>query len=191
MRAEATKARAAHQMDRRADVLAAGLAEVRAGDKVARLRFPEPAPCGKVPLTAAGLSKSYGSLEVFTDVELAVDRGARVVVLGLNGAGKTTLLRILAGLEPPDTGIVSPGHGLRIGYYAQEHETLDLDRTVLENMRGAAPESSDGELRKILGAFLFSGEAADQPAGTLSGGEKTPAGHGDPGLLRGERAAAG
>jgi len=173
MRAKATKARAAHQMDRRAGVLAAGLAEVRVRDKVAKLRFPEPAPCGKVPLTAAGLSKSYGSLEVFTDVELAVDRGARVVVLGLNGAGKTTLLRILAGIEPPDTGIVSPGHGLRIGYYAQEHETLDLDRTVLENMRAAAPESSDGELRKILGAFLFSGEAADQPAGTLSGGEKT------------------
>ena len=80
--------------------------------------------------------------------------------------GNVTLLRILAGLELPDTGIVSPGHGLRIGYHAQEHETLDLDRTVLENMRAAAPESSDGELRKILGAFLFSGDAADQPAGT-------------------------
>ncbi len=173
MRAKATKARAAHQMDRRADALVAGMAELRTRDKVARLRFPEPAPCGKVPLTATELSKSYGSLEVFTDVELAVDRGARVVVLGLNGAGKTTLLRILAGLDPPDTGVVNAGHGLRIGYYAQEHETLDLDRTVLENMRSAAPESSDGELRKILGAFLFSGEAAGQPAGTLSGGEKT------------------
>jgi ATPase subunit of ABC transporter with duplicated ATPase domains len=173
MRAKATKARAAHQMDRRADTLQAGMAELRTRDKVARLRFPEPAPCGKVPLTAAELSKSYGSLEVFTDVELAIDRGARVVVLGLNGAGKTTLLRILAGLEPPDTGAVNPGHGLRIGYYAQEHETLDLDRTVLENMRAAAPESTDGELRKILGAFLFSGEVAGQSAGTLSGGEKT------------------
>src|SRR5213080_931077 len=131
MRAKATKARAAHQMDRRAAALAAGLAEVRAHDKVARLRFPAPAPCGRTPLTAEGLSKSYGSLEVFTDVDLAVDRGARVVVLGLNGAGKTTLLRLLAELEPPDTGEVRPGHGLRIGYYAQEHETLALDRTVL------------------------------------------------------------
>jgi len=173
MRAKATKARAAHSMDRRADVLAANLAEIRTADKVARLRFPHPAPCGKVPLTAEGLSKSYGSLEVFTDVDLAIDKGARVVVLGLNGAGKTTLLRILAGMESPDTGAVQPGHGLRIGYYAQEHETLDHDRTVLENMRAAAPAATDAELRKILGAFLFSGESADQPAGTLSGGEKT------------------
>ncbi|MDQ6874967.1 MAG: ATP-binding cassette domain-containing protein [Actinomycetota bacterium] len=173
MRAKATKARAAHSMQRRAERIAAGLAEVRVADRVARVRFPSPAPCGRTPLTAEALSKSYGSLEVFTDVDLAVDRGARVVVLGLNGAGKTTLLRILAGLEQPDTGIVAPGHGLRLGYYAQEHETLDTDRTVLENMRATAPEATDGELRRILGAFLFSGETVDQPAGTLSGGEKT------------------
>jgi ATP-binding cassette subfamily F protein 3 len=96
-----------------------------------------------------------------------------VVILGLNGAGKTTLLRLLSGMEPPDTGEIKPGHGLRLGYYAQEHETLDVDRSVLENMRAAAPESTDGELRRILGAFLFSGEDADKPAGVLSGGEKT------------------
>jgi ATPase subunit of ABC transporter with duplicated ATPase domains len=178
MRAKATKARAAHQMDRRAAVLAAGLSQERAADKVARLRFPAPAPCGRTPLTAEGLSKSYGSLEVFTDVDLAVDRGARVVVLGLNGAGKTTLLRLLAGIEPADTGAVVPGHGLRLGYYAQEHETLDTDRTVLENMRTAAAsvgrsDLSDTDLRKVLGAFLFSGEDVDKPAGVLSGGEKT------------------
>ncbi|HJQ41507.1 MAG TPA: ABC-F family ATP-binding cassette domain-containing protein [Jatrophihabitantaceae bacterium] len=178
MRAKATKARAAHQMDRRAEALAAGLGEVRVKDKVARLRFPAPASCGRTPLTAEGLSKSYGSLEVFTDVDLAVDRAARVVVLGLNGAGKTTLLRLLTGLEQPDTGVVSPGHGLRLGYYAQEHETLDHDRSVLENMRTSASavgrsDLTDTELRKILGAFLFSGDDVDKPAGVLSGGEKT------------------
>ena len=178
MRAKATKARAAQQMDRRAAALADGLAEVRVSDKVARLRFPAPAPCGRTPLTAEGLSKSYGSLEVFTDVGLAVDRGARVVVLGLNGAGKTTLLRLLSGIEQPDTGEVHPGHGLRMGYYAQEHETLDHDRTVLENMRTSAAtvgrmDLSDTDLRKILGAFLFSGDDVDKPAGVLSGGEKT------------------
>jgi ATPase subunit of ABC transporter with duplicated ATPase domains len=95
------------------------------------------------------------------------------VVLGLNGAGKTTLLRLLAGAETPDTGEVVPGHGLRLGYYAQEHEQLDVDRTVLEVMRSSAPESTDGEMRRVLGAFLFSGDTADQPVGTLSGGEKT------------------
>ncbi len=178
MRAKATKARAAHQMDRRAAALQAGLAEVRVGDKVARLRFPAPAPCGRTPLTAEGLSKSYGSLEVFADVDLAVDRGARVVVLGLNGAGKTTLLRLLGGIEPADTGAVTPGHGLKLGYYAQEHETLDHDRTILENMRSSASATgrddlTDTDLRKILGAFLFSGDDVEKPAGVLSGGEKT------------------
>ncbi|HEY2174094.1 MAG TPA: ABC-F family ATP-binding cassette domain-containing protein [Mycobacteriales bacterium] len=173
MRAKATKAVAAQNMARRAERMLAGTEADRRADRVARVRFPTPAPCGRTPLTAGELSKSYGSLEVFTDVDLAVDRGGRVVVLGLNGAGKTTLLRVLAGLEPADTGAVHPGHGLRIGYYAQEHETLDVDRTVLENMRTTAQDSTDTELRRILGAFLFSGDAADQRTGTLSGGEKT------------------
>ncbi|MDX6285268.1 MAG: hypothetical protein QOG53_753 [Frankiales bacterium] len=173
MRAKATKARAAQSMQKRAERLLSGLEDVRQSDKVARLRFPDPAPCGRTPLTATELSKSYGSLEVFTDVDLAIDRGSRVVVLGLNGAGKTTLLRIIAGIEPPDTGEVVPGHGLKIGYYAQEHETLDPDRTVLENMRATAPSSTDVELRKILGSFLFSGDSVDKPARVLSGGEKT------------------
>jgi ATPase subunit of ABC transporter with duplicated ATPase domains len=173
MRAKATKTVAAQNMARRAERLLSGLDEVRVSDKVAKVRFPTPAPCGKTPLTAAELSKSYGSLEIFTDVDVAVDRGSRVAIMGLNGAGKTTLLRILAGLLEPDTGEVRPGHGLRLGYYAQEHETLDVDRTVLEHMRSAAHEQSDGDLRRILGAFLFSGDDVDKPAGVLSGGEKT------------------
>src|SRR5689334_17647461 len=86
MRAKATKARAAQGMARRAERLLAGVSADRRPDRVAKLRFPEPAHCGRVPLTAQGLSKSYGSLEVFTDVDMAVDRGARIVVLGLNGA---------------------------------------------------------------------------------------------------------
>ena len=173
MRAKATKARAAQNMQRRAERLLAGVEGERAADRVAKLRFPVPAPCGRTPLSAAGLSKSYGSLEVFTDVSVAVDRGSRVVVLGLNGAGKTTLLRILAGVESPDTGKVTPGHGLRLGYYAQEHETLDTERTVLENMRTAAPDLMDPQQRRVLGSFLFSGDDVDKPVGVLSGGEKT------------------
>jgi ATPase subunit of ABC transporter with duplicated ATPase domains len=122
---------------------------------------------------AEGLSKSYGSLEIFTDVDLAIDKGSRVVILGLNGAGKTTLLKLLGGVEKPDTGNIIEGHGLKLGYYAQEHETLDPERTVLENMRSAAPDLDLVEVRKTLGSFLFSGDDVDKPAGVLSGGEKT------------------
>ncbi|HEU5036294.1 MAG TPA: ABC-F family ATP-binding cassette domain-containing protein [Nocardioides sp.] len=173
MRAKATKAQAAQSMLKRAEKLLAGVEGERQSDKVARIAFPKPAPCGKTPLTASELSKSYGSLEVFTDVDLAIDKGTRVVILGLNGAGKTTLLRILAGIDRPDTGAVVPGHGLKLGYYAQEHETLDVDRTVLENMQSAAPQLTDTEARSVLGSFLFSGEDAHKPAKVLSGGEKT------------------
>ncbi|MCW2940003.1 MAG: transporter related protein [Actinomycetia bacterium] len=173
MRAKATKAKAAQQMLKRADKLLNSVEGERQADRVAKIRFPEPAPCGKTPLTAEGLSKSYGSLEIFTDVDLAIDRGSRVVVLGLNGAGKTTLLRLLGGVEEADTGKVIAGHGLRLGYYAQEHETLDTKRSVLENMRSAAPDMAEVDVRKILGSFLFSGDDVDKPAGVLSGGEKT------------------
>jgi len=173
MRAKATKAQAAQSMMKRAERLRSGLEAERRSDRVARIKFPAPAPCGKTPLTARELSKSYGSLEIFCDVDVAVDKGSRVAILGLNGAGKTTLLRILAGLLKPDTGSVNPGHGLRLGYYAQEHETLDVSRTILEHMRSAAPEQTDTDLRRILGAFLFTGDDVDKPAGVLSGGEKT------------------
>ena len=173
MRAKATKAVAAQQMLKRADRLMEGLEDERIAERVARLRFPDPAPCGKTPLRASGLSKAYGSLEVFAGVDLAIDRGSRVVVLGLNGAGKTTLLRLLGGVEEPDSGEVIVGHGLKIGYYAQEHETIDTSRTVVENLRSAAPGLDDTQVRSVLGSFLFSGADADKPARVLSGGEKT------------------
>ena len=171
--AKATKAVAAQNMLRRADRMMAALDEERVADKVARIKFPSPAACGRTPLVATGLTKTYGSLEVFTGVDLAIDRGSRVVVLGLNGAGKTTLLRLLAGVEQPDAGAMEPGHGLKIGYFAQEHDTLDDAATVWENIRHAAPDSGAQDLRGLLGAFMFSGSQLDQLAGTLSGGEKT------------------
>jgi ATPase components of ABC transporters with duplicated ATPase domains len=171
--AKATKAAAAHQMVARAEKLLAGLEEVRQDDRVAKLRFPTPAACGRTPLTASDLSKSYGSLEIFTAVDLAIDRGSKVVIIGLNGAGKTTLLRILAGVDASDTGEVEPGHGLRVGYYAQEHETIDVERSVLQNMVSSSPNLTETEARKVLGSFLFTGDDVHKRAGVLSGGEKT------------------
>ncbi|MFF0739998.1 ABC-F family ATP-binding cassette domain-containing protein [Streptomyces sp. NPDC004111] len=173
MRANVATAVAARNMARRADRMLAGLAPVRRAEKVAKIRLPEPAPCGRTPLGAISLAKSYGGQDVLKGVDLAVDRGSRLVVLGLNGAGKTTLLRLLAGRETPDSGRVVHGHGLRLGYFAQEHDTLDPARTVRENLASAAPHLEDGEARRVLGAFLFSGDDADKAAGVLSGGEKT------------------
>ncbi|PRQ12100.1 ABC transporter [Corynebacterium sp. 13CS0277] len=172
--AKATKAAAAKQMLARAERMVAQTDELRQADKVAHISFPEPAPCGKTPLNATGLTKMYGSLEVFAGVDLAIDKGSRVVVLGFNGAGKTTLLKLLAGVERTDGegGIVS-GHGLKIGYFAQEHDTIDPEASVWENTIRACPDAGEQDLRTLLGAFMFSGEQLEQPAGTLSGGEKT------------------
>ncbi|MDA7760850.1 ATP-binding cassette domain-containing protein [Aquiluna sp.] len=171
--AKASKAVAAKQMVRRAESLLSNLDDVREVERVARIKFPDPAPCGKTPLMAENLSRSYGSLEIFTAVDLAIDRGSKVVIIGLNGAGKTTLLRILAGIDKPDTGTLIAGHGLKVGYFAQEHETLDVNKTVLQNMQDAAPGLPDTDARKVLGSFLFSGDDVSKPAGVLSGGEKT------------------
>lgn len=102
-----------------------------------------------------------------------VDAGEIFGLLGPNGAGKTTLLRLLAGRETPDSGRVVRGHGLRLGYFGQEHDTLDGTRSVRENLASAAPHLTDGEVRGVLGSFLFSGDEADEPAEVLSGGEKT------------------
>jgi ATPase subunit of ABC transporter with duplicated ATPase domains len=173
MGAKATKAVAAQNMLRRADRMMASLDEERVADRVAKIRFPTPAVCGRTPLVGKGLTKTYGSLEIFTGVDLAIDKGSRVVVLGLNGAGKTTLLRILAGAEAADAGVIEPGHGLKLGYFAQEHDTIDGLASVWENIRHAAPDTGEQDLRSLLGAFMFSGPQLDQPAGTLSGGEKT------------------
>ena len=173
MRAKASKATAAQGMLRRAEKLRSSLEDVRVSDKVARLRFPTPSPCGKTPLSGEELSKSYGSLEIFTDVSAIIDKGSRVVILGLNGAGKTTLLRILAGELESDTGNVSHGQGLKIGYYAQEHESLDFERTILENMMSATADIREPEARNVLGSFLFTGDDVHKLVKVLSGGERT------------------
>ena len=191
MRAKATKATAAQQMARRAERLLAGTEGERRRDKVARVRFPTPAPSGRTPLTADGLSKSYGSLEVFTDVSLAVDRGSRVVVLGLNGAGKTTLLRLLSGQEQPDTGEVAArarpaARLLRAGARAARRRADRargdaLGRAGLDRRRAAPGARRVPVLRRV-----------GRPAGRHAlRRREDPAGAGRAGHLRGQRAAAG
>ncbi len=173
LHAKATKAVAAQNMMRRAQRLLSETSEAQSREKVADIRFPEPSPCGKTPIMAKDISKAYGSNIVFAGINLAIDKGSRVVILGYNGAGKTTTLRILAGEETADTGEVQYGHGCKIGYFAQEHDTLDLDATVLENLQHVAPNLNDTQARSMLGSFLFSGDDAMKPAKVLSGGEKT------------------
>jgi ATPase subunit of ABC transporter with duplicated ATPase domains len=135
------------------------------------VRFPQPEHSGRTPLRAAGLAKAFDHNVVFVDVDVDIDRGERMIIMGLNGAGKTTLLRILAGVETADMGGVEIGHKATLGYYAQEHEQIRAGVTVLDHMREVS-QIPDRDLRTILGHFLLA-DKIDQDAGTLSGGEKT------------------
>jgi len=164
-------ARRAKSMQTRADRIKGQLVDIGPSGRTVAMQFPQPEPSGRVPLQASGLAKAFGDNVVFVDVEMHAERGERVLILGLNGAGKTTLLRILAGQEEADLGEVEIGYRVSLGYYAQEHESIDPDATVLEHMRMASTEP-DRMLRAVLGHFLLA-DKIDQHAGTLSGGEKT------------------
>ena len=141
-------------------------------ERKVKINFPEPPHSGRIALHASGLAKGYGGPLVFSDVSFEVERRERLLVMGLNGAGKTSLLRILAGESTANAGSFRLGHGVSLGYYAQEHEGIRAGVTVLAHMR----EQSDAEervLRALLGMFNLTGDIARQDAGTLSGGEKT------------------
>ena len=142
MRAKATKAVAAQNMAKRAERLLAGLEGERVSDKVAKLRFPEPAPCGKTPLTARAGCRGPTARWRSSPTSTWPSTGAR----GSSSSASTAPARPpCCGSSPastrPTPARSSPGHGLKLGYYAQEHETLDVTRTVLENMQSAAPDA--------------------------------------------------
>ena len=169
----AKRARTAKSLDKRVERMRAGaVAAPLKGDRKYKVRFPTPPRAGRVVLEAEGLAQAYGGPAVFEDVSFAVERGERLLIMGLNGAGKTSLLRILAGEASPVAGEFRTGFGVSLGYYAQEHEGIHPGMTVLAHMREAS-DVPELEQRNLLGMFGLSGEIAFQDAGTLSGGEKT------------------
>lgn len=178
-RSKPTKASLVRNLDRRIERIRTGVPEKQTESRGPRMKTIEPPPTGRVVLEALDLWKAYGQNIVLTGVSFAQERGQTVALLGPNGAGKTTLLRIIAGALDADDGRVIPGHNVRIGYYAQEHEALDPASTVFEEARrsayavSAGPPMTDGQVRSFLGTFLFSGTKTQQRIGTLSGGERT------------------
>jgi ATPase subunit of ABC transporter with duplicated ATPase domains len=174
--AKATKAAMAHSKEKQIARLEAQRVHVGPGDRTLRVRFPDPPPCGTTVVTAEGLTKGYGGPPVFHDVSFDLGRGERLLVLGLNGAGKTSLLRILAAETVADDGTFAYGHQVHPGYYAQEHDNLRPEASVLDNLRAEVPRDqvlTETHLRGLLGMMGLSGEKVFQEAGTLSGGEKT------------------
>ncbi len=136
-------------------------------------RFPEVAASGREVVQFKDVSKAYGATAVYSHMNAQLLRGQRVAVVGLNGAGKTTLLKLLAGEIEPDSGSISLGHNVTLGYYAQHHaDTLDKRHTILEEMMELVPDKPQAFVRSVLGSFLFSGDDVEKPIGVLSGGER-------------------
>ena len=169
----AKRARKAQTLDTRVARLRREAVGPPARERRYAVRFPPPPHSGRVSLVVDRLVKGYGGPPVIEDVSFDVGRGERLLVMGLNGAGKTTLLRILAGVIGGDGGEVVFGHGVSTGYYAQEHEGITSDASVLAHMQAIGTALSDQELRALMGMLGLSGDIAFQDAGTLSGGEKT------------------
>jgi ATPase subunit of ABC transporter with duplicated ATPase domains len=165
--------RRGHAMSRRVARLEKSLPNIPRHSREIVFRFPLSKRSGREVLQVAGLKKRYDGSPVFSDLDLTVERGERVIIVGLNGAGKTTLLRIVAGLLQPDEGNIRLGHNVDMGYYAQECDLLDMDRSVLEELRQVGVGLGEKRLRSILGGFLFPGDRVDQKTAYLSGGEKT------------------
>ncbi len=138
--AKATKAAMAHSIEKRIVRLEANGVEAPKASRSVHVRFPAPPQSGRVVLEGEGLAVRYGELEVFRGVDLAVERGERLLIMGLNGAGKTSLLRVLAGERASDEGGYRLGHKVVAGYYAQEHEGIHAGRTILEHLREQVPQ---------------------------------------------------
>ncbi len=137
-----------------------------------QLHFTPSKVSGKDVLYADGLSKSYGSNELFHGVNLDVKRGEKLAIIGPNGTGKTTLLKIIMGQEQAESGEIEFGSLVEPAYYDQEHHVLDPDNTVFDEISDAYPYMNNTEIRNLLAAFLFTGDEVFKQIKELSGGEQ-------------------
>lgn len=127
---------------------------------------------GNDVLAVQGLSKSFGHLTLFENIDFEVKRGEHVAIIGDNGTGKTTLLKILNGLLPADRGSFVLGTNVEIGYYDQEHHVLHSEKTLFEEISDDYPYLTNTEIRNVLAAFLFTGDDVFKRISDLSGGER-------------------
>lgn len=138
------------------------------------IRFPEPPQSGRVNIELKNIYKSYGQNKVFMNSDFKVDRGEKIAFVGPNGAGKTTLAKIIAGVIDFDSGERLIGHNTLISYYAQDvADSLDPELDIIETLDGIAPDKTLGQLRSLLGSFLFTGDDVFKKVAVLSGGEKS------------------
>jgi ATPase subunit of ABC transporter with duplicated ATPase domains len=138
-----------------------------------RFDFPEAPRSGEDVVNIEGVSKAYGSRSIYRDFDLLIRRRERWCVMGINGAGKSTLLKLVAGATQPDSGRVTVGASVQVGYFAQHAmELLDPEKTVWETLVERFPSASVGSLRTLGGVFGFGGDAAEKGCKFLSGGEK-------------------
>ncbi|HEY0753662.1 MAG TPA: ABC-F family ATP-binding cassette domain-containing protein [Ktedonobacteraceae bacterium] len=159
-------------VDKRIADLVDSAPQIPQNSRKMKIDFPIRYPSAQLVVKAENLSKSYGTRELFRGINFEVERGQRLVLVGLNGVGKTTLLRVLLSQVPLNTGKVTIDNRVRLGYYAQENEGLDYENTVLNEATAVLPEDTK-RVRGVLGRFLFNGERVFQQIDTLSGGEKT------------------
>ena len=139
-----------------------------------RFHFPQTQKSGRMVMELKHVRKAYGSTRVFSDVNLHLERGDRIALIGPNGVGKSTLMRMLSGVEAPDAGTRTEGHQVVMQYFAQDEAArLDPTLTVYQTLAGDAPIHMVPNIRTILGGFLFSGDDIEKPVRVLSGGERT------------------
>jgi ATP-binding cassette subfamily F protein 3 len=138
------------------------------------IKFPTPQSSGKINIEMKGIYKSYGLKNIFSNIDFDVSRGEKIAFVGPNGAGKTTLAKIIAGIIDFNDGKRILGHNTIISYYAQDvADNLNPDKDILETVDEIAEDKTIGQLRLLLGSFLFSGDDVFKPIGVLSGGEKS------------------